>query len=126
MGVVKQLKYSFEIIFVDDGSRDQTARLVEKLHGRDKRVKLLQFTRNFGKASALSAGLDAAQGNFVITMDADLQDDPAEIPRMLEKLGQGFDLVVGWKFKRKDPFFTKRLPSKIILIIYLCSNWKNF
>ncbi|MDO8555722.1 MAG: glycosyltransferase family 2 protein [Nanoarchaeota archaeon] len=111
VGIVKQLKYSFEIIFVDDGSRDQTVRLVEKLHGRDKHVKLLQFSRNFGKASALSAGLSAAQGKYVITMDADLQDDPAEIPRMLEKLEQGFDLVVGWKFKRKDPFITKRLPS---------------
>ena len=103
----------FEIIYVDDGSTDSTPEKVIALRRKDSRVHLIQFSRNFGKASALSAGLEASNGKFIVTMDADLQDDPEEIPRMLEKLKHGYDLVVGWKYKRQDPFLTKILPSKI-------------
>ncbi len=110
---MNSIKATFEIIFVDDGSSDKTASRVEELRKKDKRVHLIQFARNFGKASALSAGMREAKGNIVVTIDADLQDDPFEIPRMREKLNQGYDLVVGWKYKRKDPFLTKRLPSKL-------------
>ncbi|MEK6812882.1 MAG: glycosyltransferase family 2 protein [Nanoarchaeota archaeon] len=110
---LQSMQSSFEVIFVDDGSSDNTAARVAMLRKKDKRVRLVQFARNFGKASALSAGMREAKGNIVVTMDADLQDDPEEIPRMHEKLQQGFDLVVGWKYKRKDAFFAKKLPSKI-------------
>ncbi|MDO8628232.1 MAG: glycosyltransferase family 2 protein [Nanoarchaeota archaeon] len=109
--VFKGMKMSFELIVVDDGSSDRTASVVESLHKRDKRVRLISFARNFGKAAALSAGLQSARGKFIVTMDADLQDDPDEIPRLFARLESGFDLVVGWKFRRKDPFISKRLPS---------------
>lgn len=110
---LKTVTKKFEVIWVDDGSTDSTSSRVEELRKKDKRVKLLQFSKNFGKASALSAGLEAAKGKYIATMDADLQDDPYEIPRMLEKLNKGFDLVVGWKYKRKDPFLSKKVPSKV-------------
>ncbi|MDX1503835.1 MAG: glycosyltransferase family 2 protein [Thermoanaerobaculia bacterium] len=102
---------SFEIIFVDDGSRDGTPNRVREAHDRDPRVKLVELRRNFGKAAALCAGFDASAGGIVITMDGDLQDDPGEIPRFLEKLeGEGLDLVSGWKKNRRDPA-SKRYPS---------------
>ena len=103
---------SFEILFVDDGSRDNTFDVLAGLHQKDSRVKVLRFRANFGKAAALQAGFSQAQGEIVVTMDADLQDDPAEIPAMLEKIEQGFDLVSGWKKVRLDPV-EKRLPSKL-------------
>jgi glycosyltransferase involved in cell wall biosynthesis len=102
----------FEVIFVDDGSDDGSFEAIERLHKADPRVRAIQFRRNFGKSEALSAGFAAARGRFVVTMDADLQDDPAEIPGLLRKLGEGCDLVSGWKRKRHDPLFSKRLPSK--------------
>jgi glycosyltransferase involved in cell wall biosynthesis len=103
----------FEIVFVDDGSRDGTAERVRAAHGRDPRIKLLRLRRNFGKAAALSAGVEHARGRIVITMDGDLQDDPEEIPRLLEMLETGgFDLVSGWKRERRDPV-AKRIPSRL-------------
>jgi len=101
----------YEIIFVDDGSRDGTFSVLETLHTQDKRVKVIQFRRNFGKSAALSAGFAEAQGVFVFTLDGDLQDDPTEIPRFLAKMHEGFDLVSGWKYPRHDPL-SKTLPSK--------------
>jgi glycosyltransferase involved in cell wall biosynthesis len=104
---------SFEIVFVDDGSRDGTADRVRAAHGRDRRVKLLRLRRNFGKAAALSAGVEHARGRLILTMDGDLQDDPDEIPRLLEALAAGqLDLVSGWKRERRDPA-AKRLPSRL-------------
>jgi glycosyltransferase involved in cell wall biosynthesis len=104
---------SFEILFVDDGSRDQTVARVREARERDPRVKLVRLRRNFGKAAALSAGFDHCAGRLVLTMDGDLQDDPEEIPRLLEALeGQHLDLVSGWKRQRRDPA-SKRLPSKL-------------
>ena len=104
---------SFEIIFVDDGSRDDTAARVRAIHERDGRVKLVRLRRNFGKAAALSAGFDHSHGELIVTMDGDLQDDPSEMPRLLEMLErQELDLVSGWKKKRRDPI-SKRYPSKL-------------
>jgi glycosyltransferase involved in cell wall biosynthesis len=113
-GIVENtpLNLSFEIIFIDDGSTDNSYQILKDLHEEDKRVKIIKFRRNFGKASALSAGFQKAKGNIIITMDADLQDDPIEIPRFIEKIKEGYDLVSGWKKERKDPI-TKTLPSKI-------------
>lgn len=102
----------YEIIFVDDGSRDDSFQVLERLHQRDARVKIIRFRKNYGKAAALNEGFDHASGQFVFTLDADLQDDPREIPPMLARLNAGFDMISGWKKKRYDPL-TKRLPSKL-------------
>ena len=111
--VLDSLGSRFEILFVDDGSRDGTAERVRAAHGRDPRVKLLRLRRNFGKAAALSAGVEHSRGRIVITMDGDLQDDPEEIPRLLGMLETGgFDLVSGWKRERRDPA-AKRIPSRL-------------
>jgi len=111
--VLDRLGKSFELIFVDDGSRDATCAQVREARGRDRRVKLVRLRRNFGKAAALSAGFDHSVGRVVITMDGDLQDDPEEIPRFLAKLdGEGLDLVSGWKRVRRDPA-SKTLPSRL-------------
>lgn len=110
--VLYTLPLKSEIIFVDDGSKDQTAQKIQLITLKDSKVKLLQLRKNFGKSDALSAGFNEAEGNIIITMDGDLQDDPQEIPRFIEKMNQGYDLVSGWKYHRKDPL-TKTLPSKI-------------
>ncbi len=104
--------YDVQIVLVDDGSRDDSWRVIEQLAVRDPRVLGIRFRRNFGKAAALSAGFDAATGDTIVTMDADLQDSPAEIPTLLGRLEQGLDVVSGWKRKRHDPWH-KRYPSKV-------------
>jgi glycosyltransferase involved in cell wall biosynthesis len=101
----------YEIIFVDDGSRDGSGALLEELCRQDPCVRVIQFRRNFGKSAALSAAFARVRGEIIITMDADLQDDPQEIPRFREKIAEGYDLVSGWKNPRLDPP-TKTLPSK--------------
>ena len=110
LNVVKK-KYSYEIIFIDDGSKDQTLNKILEIKKKDKNVKFISFRHNFGKAEALNAGFEKAEGDIVFTMDGDLQDDPIEIPHFIEKINEGYDLVSGWKYKRLDPF-GKRLPSK--------------
>lgn len=102
----------WEAVFVDDGSTDGTFSALTRLHAGSERVRVVRLRRNFGKAAALQAGFAQACGEIVVTMDGDLQDDPAEIPRLLAKLDEGFDLVSGWKTKRRDPI-TRRIPSKI-------------
>ena len=99
---LEEIGRSYEIVYVDDGSTDGSSRELEKLHAGDSHVKVIEFQRNFGKASAYSAGFALAQGDIVITMDADLQDDPAEIPNFLEKMGEGYDVVTGWKHRGKS------------------------
>ena len=101
-----------EIIYIDDGSTDASFEIMSSLAASDPRIKVVRFRRNFGKAAALQKGFSIASGEVVFTMDADLQDDPAEIPAFLAKLDEGFDLVSGWKQKRKDPWH-KRWPSKL-------------
>jgi len=104
-------KYDYEIIYIEDGSTDNSFLELKKLRNKTDRVKIFQFTGNFGKAAGLSVGFREAKGDVVITMDGDLQDDPKEIPRFIKKLDEGYDLVSGWKFKRHDPI-SKTLPSK--------------
>lgn len=103
---------AWEAVFVDDGSTDGTFGVLTRLHDQHDNVRVVRLRRNFGKAAALDAGFGEASGDLVVTMDGDLQDDPAEIPRLLAKLGEGYDLVSGWKTKRRDPL-TRRIPSKI-------------
>jgi glycosyltransferase involved in cell wall biosynthesis len=111
--VLDRLGKSFEIVFVDDGSRDGTPARVREARARDPRVKLVRLRRNFGKAAALSAGFDHSLGRVVITMDGDLQDDPDEIPRFLATLEEkDLDLVSGWKRRRHDPL-SKTVPSRL-------------
>lgn len=105
---VKPLAKSWEIIFVDDGSTDRSAAIIGSLQKRDRRILLIKFRGNFGKSAALSAGFEKARGEVIITLDADLQDDPAELPKFLTKINAGYDLVCGWKKKRLDP------PGKVI------------
>ena len=110
--VAREQGYDLEIIFIDDGSTDGSWALIEKLAAADPRVRGIRFRRNFGKAAALSAGLDAARGELVMTLDADLQDDPREIPRFLEAMTDDLDVVSGWKKVRHDPWH-KVLPSRV-------------
>jgi glycosyltransferase involved in cell wall biosynthesis len=100
-----------EIIFIDDGSTDSTFERLLGLNKTDRKVKVIRFQSNFGKAAALNAGFEAAFGDIVFTMDGDLQDNPIEIPRFINKINKGYDLVSGWKFRRHDPI-TKTAPSK--------------
>lgn len=109
---ISPLGLSFEIIFIDDGSTDGSFDIIKKLNKKDDRVKGIRFRRNFGKSSALSAGFKLAKGDIVITMDADLQDDPVEIPRFIDMINKGYDVVSGWKKVRYDPL-SKTLPSKL-------------
>ena len=110
--VAEKNQYDLQVIFVDDGSTDGSWKAIEELASRDERVLGIRFRRNFGKAAALSAGFDVAEGEIIITMDADLQDDPGEIPLLLAKLEQGFDVVSGWKQRRYDPWH-KVWPSRV-------------
>ncbi|MCF7857868.1 MAG: glycosyltransferase family 2 protein [Candidatus Cloacimonetes bacterium] len=105
-------KSKYEIIFIDDGSTDSSYTRLKELADNDRNVKLIKFRKNFGKSAGLNIGFEAAEGDVIFTMDADLQDDPSEIPAFLEKLKAGYDLVTGWKQKRKDPI-SKTWPSKI-------------
>ncbi|MCP2519748.1 glycosyltransferase family 2 protein [Candidatus Aminicenantes bacterium AC-708-M15] len=115
----------YEIVFVDDGSEDGSFSLLKKIHKRDPRVKIIRLRRNFGQTAALSAGFDFAKGKVIITMDGDLQNDPHDIPKLIEKLEEGYDIVSGWRYKRRDNFFTRRLPSIIAnWLISLITNVK--
>lgn len=107
------LDSSYEIIVVDDGSRDESFELLRGLHEQNEHISVVRLRRNFGQTAAFAAGFALAQGDVVITLDADLQNDPADIPKMLEVINQGYDVVSGWRVNRKDPFLTRRLPSMI-------------
>ena len=110
-GVLGRMNLRYEILFVDDGSTDRSFQVLRDLKRMDKHIKVIRFRRNYGKSAALAVGFEKAQGNIVITMDADLQDDPAEIPALKRKLDEGYDLVSGWKKVRRDPI-TKTIPSR--------------
>ena len=104
---------AYEIIFINDGSTDGSGRVIRELAAKDKNVKGVLFRKNYGKAAALAAGFKAARMDYVVTMDADLQDDPEEIPGLIAELDKGFDLISGWKKKRYDPILSKNIPSRL-------------
>ena len=106
------LSQSWEMVLVDDGSQDNSLKILTQLAEiNPKQLRVVSFRRNFGQTTAIAAGLDYAKGKIVVLLDADLQNDPADIPMMLEKLDEGYDLVSGWRKRRKDNFFTRTLPS---------------
>ena len=110
--VLVKLKINYEILYIDDGSRDTSVKILRTLSAQDEHLRIIELKRNFGKSIALAVGFEQVLGDLVVTMDADLQDDPGEIPRLIEKINSGYDLISGWKYKRKDPF-VKILSSKI-------------
>lgn len=105
--------WTYELILIDDGSTDGSDRMLIDLHAKDQRVKVLRFRRNFGQTAALAAGFDYAHGEIVVSLDGDLQNDPVDIPKLVAKLNEGYDLVNGWRVDRQDPFLQRRLPSQI-------------
>lgn len=106
-------EYNYELIFVDDGSIDGSWEVIKNIAYKDKRVRGLKLSRNYGQTLALYAGFQEAEGNIIITMDADLQNDPDDIENLLKEMEKGYDVVSGWRKNRKDPLFTKIIPSKI-------------
>lgn len=114
LSVCDRQGYDYEILFVDDGSRDRSWEVIQELAGRQQRIRAIRFQRNYGKSAALNEGFKASAGKVVITMDADLQDSPDEIPELYRMIQEeGYDLVSGWKKKRYDNALTKNLPSKL-------------
>ncbi|MGE5724421.1 MAG: glycosyltransferase family 2 protein, partial [Acidobacteriota bacterium] len=107
---------TFELVLVDDGSRDHTFPLLREIAAVDSRVAVVKLRRNFGQTSALAAGFDHARGRYIIAMDGDLQHDPADIPMFLERLAEGYDIVSGWRKRRIDNLWLRRIPSR-------CANW---
>ncbi len=111
--VLDTIEGQTEIVYVDDGSRDSTLDKLKMLHQQDDRVVVVEFRRNFGQTAAMAAGFDLARGAVVIAMDADRQNDPADIPKLLEKVEEGYDLVSGWRFDRKDGYLLRLFPSMV-------------
>ncbi len=107
------LREPYEVIFVDDGSRDKTFDILKGIYEQDARVKVLSFRKNTGQTAAMAAGFEYAGGDLIVSMDGDLQNDPVDIPRLLSKLREGFDVVCGWRKSRQDKFWTRRLPSAV-------------
>jgi glycosyltransferase involved in cell wall biosynthesis len=112
-GALASLGYGYEIIMVDDGSRDRSFALLRERALADPRLRVVRFRRNFGQTAAFSAGFDRARGEVVVTIDADLQNDPADIGALLAKMNEGYDVVSGWRERRQDPFLNRRLPSML-------------
>jgi len=108
-----RLGRSYEIVFVDDGSRDRTFEILKSIHERDDSVKVVRFRKNFGQTAAMAAGFGQALGELIVSMDGDLQNDPADIPMLLDKLGEGYDVVCGWRKDRKDKLMSRRIPSMV-------------
>ncbi|MCJ7471654.1 MAG: glycosyltransferase family 2 protein, partial [Actinobacteria bacterium] len=112
-GALSKLKLRYEVILIDDGSTDGTYDELKKIHGKSDFYKIIRFRRNFGQTSAMSAGFDHAIGDIIITLDADLQNDPGDIPMILAKMDEGYDIVSGWRKDRKDKAVSRRFPSII-------------
>ena len=111
--ILGRIAKDYEVIFVDDGSSDDTLTQLRSISQKDPQVRVLVFSRNFGQTAALSAGIDSSRGRIIIPMDGDLQNDPEDIAPLLQKFEEGYDVVSGWRKNRKDPFFSRRLPSVI-------------
>jgi glycosyltransferase involved in cell wall biosynthesis len=111
--VLNGLGQPYELVFVDDGSRDQTPEILDEIYEGDSRVCIVRLRKNFGQAAALQAGFDFVQSDVIISMDGDLQHDPEDIPEFLAQMAKGYDIVSGWRVARKDPWLTRRLPSRI-------------
>ena len=111
--VLDNIKGNSEVVYVDDGSSDDTLKKLKELHQSDDRVVVVEFRRNFGQTAAMAAGFAYARGEIVVSMDADRQNDPADIPKLIDKMNQGYDLVSGWRFDRKDGYWLRLLPSKM-------------
>lgn len=112
----ESLRRSFEIVFVDDGSDDRTFEVLEEIHSQDPSVKSIRFRKNYGQTAAMAAGFEYARGEVVVSMDGDLQNDPADIPHLLNKMDEGYDIVCGWRKNRQDKFWSRRVPS-------IAANW---
>jgi len=110
---LERLGRSYEVIYIDDGSTDLSLARLREIVARDARVRVVSLRRNYGQTAAMSAGIDHARGQILVPMDADLQNDPADISRLLEKLDEGYDVVSGWRKDRKDRWLTRRLPSRL-------------
>ena len=113
VGALDPLGMEYEILFVDDGSRDATFRNASELARKDRRLRVIKFRRNYGQTPAMAAGIDHARGKILITMDGDLQNDPADIPKFLEKIAEGNDIVCGWRHKRQDKLISRKIPSMV-------------
>lgn len=111
-GALEPLGEQFEMVFVDDGSRDRTFDTAVEIARADPRVRVVKFRRNYGQTPAMAAGIEQARGDVIVTMDGDLQNDPADIPRLLEKIEEGFDIVVGWRYDRQDKLVSRKIPSR--------------
>lgn len=112
----ESLRQSYEMVFVDDGSDDQTFDILEEIHSQDPCLKALRFRKNYGQTAAMAAGFEYAGGEVVVSMDGDLQNDPADIPVLLKKMDEGYDIVCGWRKNRQDKFWSRRVPS-------IAANW---
>lgn len=111
--VMDLMDEAYEIVFIDDGSTDKTFEIMQRLQRRDENMKVIKFRRNFGQSAAMGAGFEYASGNIVIAMDGDLQNDPKDIPKLVSKLKEGYDIVSGWRQNRQDKVIIRKIPSKI-------------
>ncbi|HEX7115479.1 MAG TPA: glycosyltransferase family 2 protein [Steroidobacter sp.] len=110
---LEELGRSYEIVFVDDGSTDATVAIATEIARRDPHLRIVKFRRNYGQTAAMAAGIEQAKGTILVTMDGDLQNDPADIPLLLEQIEAGYDVVVGWRYERKDKLLSRRIPSRV-------------
>ncbi len=115
--VLEGLEIDYEMVIIDDGSTDTGFAILKRLQEADHLLKVVRLRRNFGQTAAFAAGFDHARGQIIVTMDADLQNDPGDIPLLLEKIEEGYDVVSGWRVKRRDPFLTRRLPSMVANVL---------
>jgi glycosyltransferase involved in cell wall biosynthesis len=113
VAALNPLGYSFEMVFVDDGSRDRTVAVATELARRDSRLRIVKFRRNYGQTAAMAAGIEHACGDILVTMDGDLQNDPDDIRHFVDKIEEGYDIVVGWRYNRQDKLVSRKIPSRI-------------